>query len=123
MVKKPPPKLKLVRSSTSSNVIAPSRQLGQHGTDLWSVIQTEYNVADSGGVEILMQACAALDRAEEAAEAINHDGPVILIKGIPREHPLLKAELANRAFCVRCLQKLGLNFEELKNTGRPSGGG
>jgi hypothetical protein len=76
---------------------------------------------DSGGVEILMQACTALDRAEEMAETINNDGPITIVKGVPREHPLLRAELSNRAFTVRCLQKLGLNFEVVKAVGRPPG--
>ena len=119
MQKKPPkspPKLKLVKPSPS-DVIAPPRRLSEHGRDLWNVIQTEYNVTDSGGIEILMQACAALDRAEEMAEQINNDGPIVVTKGAPREHPLLKTELANRAFCVRCLQKLGLNFEVVKAVG------
>lgn len=120
MAKKPPPKLKIVKSSRP-DVTAPTRKLGEHGRDLWDVIQTEYAVTDSGGIEILMHACAALDRAEEMAEQINNDGPVMIVKGTPREHPLLKAELSNRAFCVRCLQKLGLNFEVVKAVGRPPG--
>src|SRR5258708_241131 len=92
MTKKPPPKsppkLRLVKPPPS-NIIAPSRRLGEHGSDLWNVIQTEYAITDCGGIEILMQACAALDRAEEMAAEINRDGPVITIKNIPREHPLL----------------------------------
>jgi hypothetical protein len=120
MRKKSPPKLKLVKPSPAY-VIAPPRRLGEHGTNLWNTIQDEYGVRDTGGKEILMQACAALDRAEEMAAEIDRDGPVISIKGVPREHPCLKGELANRAFCVRCLQKLGLNFEEVKNVGRPPG--
>jgi hypothetical protein len=85
------------------------------------VIQSEYAISDGGGVEVLMQACHALDRAEQSAAAIDNDGPIVMTKSGVREHPLLKNELANRAFCVRCLQKLGLNFEQVKNVGRPPG--
>jgi hypothetical protein len=63
----------------------------------------------------------ALDRAEELAAVIDNDGPTIMIRGVLREHPLLKGELANRAFLCRCLQRLGLNFESLKGVGRPPG--
>ena len=38
-----------------------------------------------------------------------------------REHPLLKAELANRAFVCRWLHRLGLNLEVVKPIGRPRG--
>ena len=73
-------------------------------------------------LKILAQACAALDRAEEMAAEIDRDGPVVIVKGVPREHPCLKGQLANRAFSVRCLQKLGLNFEAIKpSVGRPPG--
>ena len=38
-----------------------------------------------------------------------------------REHPLLKHEVAARAFTVRTIEKLGLNFEPVKSVGRPGG--
>jgi hypothetical protein len=40
----------------------------------------------------------------------------------PRDHPLLKHELAARSFVVRTLQRLGLNMEAVKPTGRPPHG-
>jgi hypothetical protein len=97
MTKKPPPKLKLVKS-TPSNVIAPPHRLSGHGTDLWIVIQTEYAITDGSGVEVLMQACASLDRAEEMAAAIDRDGPIVLVKGVPREHPLLRSRLTSSQY-------------------------
>ena len=117
MVKKPT--LKIVNPSTST-VTPPPRKLGEHGLTLWQTIMTEYDVSDSGGVEILCQICAAADRAEELAAQIDKDGPTILLKGVLREHPLLKGELANRAFVVRGLQRLGLNVEVVRPVGRPS---
>jgi hypothetical protein len=117
MAKKPT--LKIVKSDSTS--IQPPRKLGQHGMALWSTVQNEYSITDTGGIEILAQGCAALDRAEELAAVIDNDGPTIMIRGVLREHPLLKGELANRAFLCRCLQRLGLNFESLKGVGRPPG--
>jgi hypothetical protein len=80
----------------------------------------EYAIEDSGGVEMLTQACQALDRAEALREEIDRDGEVIRTRGTVRDHPALKHELANRAFVVRTLAKLGLNFEPvLASSGRP----
>jgi hypothetical protein len=120
-MKKPTkPKLKLVSSSPPTGQ-QPPRALGKHGTDLWRNITDEYNISDAGGIEILALICQALDRAEEMAAAIDRDGPTITIRGVLREHPLLKGELANRAFITRNLQRLGLNIETVKPIGRPPG--
>ncbi|HEV8465623.1 MAG TPA: hypothetical protein VGQ63_11570 [Pseudolabrys sp.] len=80
---------------------------------------TEYDLQDSGGLEMLLQACAALDRAENLRLEIDRDGEVIRTRGTVRDHPALKHELANRAFVVRALSRLGLNFETVKPVGRP----
>jgi hypothetical protein len=100
----------------------PPRTLGQHGGDLWRSIMSEYVIDDSGGREMLCQACQALDRAETCREAINKDGELIKSKTLGiREHPLLKHELAARSFVVRTLQRLGLDVEAVKPMGRPAG--
>jgi hypothetical protein len=59
------------------------------------------------------------DRIAEYGEIIAHDGPVVATKHGPKEHPLLKIELANRSFVVRTLARLGLNMEPVKGMGRP----
>src|SRR5436189_1121463 len=63
--------------STIRMTIKPPRPLGKHGEALWHSIESEYHVSDSGGVELLAQACAALDRAEQLAAEIAKDGAVI----------------------------------------------
>jgi hypothetical protein len=121
MTKKPlKPSLKIVTSSTPTGP-QPPRKLGRHGMDLWCTVTSEYNISDAGGIEILALACQALDRAEEMAAAIDKDGTTIMMKSGLREHPLLKSELANRAFIARNLQRLGLNIETVKPIGRPPG--
>jgi hypothetical protein len=101
--------------------ILPPRKLGPHGTALWNAIQREYAIEDRGGVEILCQICQSLDRAEELAEAIARDGPVVYNRiGAPRSHPAIRDELSCRAFVTRALERLGLNIEALKpGPGRP----
>jgi hypothetical protein len=57
-------KLKLVKPQE------PPRKLGQHGGSLWKAVIGEYQIADSGGLAMLAQACIALDRAEQCREQI-----------------------------------------------------
>ena len=101
--------------------ISPPRPLGSHGAALWDRVQREYAITDCGGVELLCQACQALDRAEALAEAIARDGAVVYNRaGAPRSHPSIRDELQLRAFIVKTIEKLGINFESIKPVGRPS---
>jgi hypothetical protein len=99
----------------------PPRELGRHGRKLWDEVQAAYGITDRGGIELLAQACAALDRAEGLAAAIATDGAIIYSRaGIPKSHPGCKDELNCRAFVVRTLERLGLNVEAVKpGAGRP----
>ena len=67
------PSLKLVKPSPVTGP-APSRTLGVHGRSLWDRVMTEYDIQDSGGLEMLLQACGALDRAEALRIEIERDG-------------------------------------------------
>jgi hypothetical protein len=80
-----------------------------------------YAVDDVGGREILLQACQSIDRAEEIAAEVARDGAIVPSRTGPREHPGLRAELANRAFVVRSLARLGLDVEPVRPMGRPPG--
>jgi hypothetical protein len=121
MAKKPvPPPLTLVSSSATGS--SPTRRLGATGADLWASITAEYDIDDAGGIETLMQICAAADRLGEVAAQIARDGLTVHSKSGLREHPLLKMELGLRAFITRNLQRLGINVEPVKNIGRPGRG-
>src|SRR5215470_7312041 len=117
--KKPP--LSLVGPATTG--VHPPRKLGLHGMSLWTRVMGDYRIEDVAGIEYLTQACAGEDRAETLAEAIERDGPVIYTgSGTPRTHPAIKDELACRAFVVRTLERLGINYEAVKSPGRPGRG-
>lgn len=109
-------KLRLVGGDT---LPTPARPLGEHGLALWRSVQSEYLIADTGGTEMLLLACQALDRAEGLSADIARDGAVIQTRSGLRDHPALKHELAARAFVARSLQRLGLNFEAVRPVGRP----
>jgi hypothetical protein len=85
-------------------------------------VHRAYRITDIGGLELLCLACQALDRAESLREAIDRDGTMLRTKtGDLRSNPLLRDELANRAFCAKTLDRLGLNAENIKPEGRPGG--
>jgi hypothetical protein len=101
--------------------IQPPFTLGKHGRSLWDRIQADYDVSDSAGIELLGQACAAADLAEQLNEEIQHDGPVVRSRGAIRAHPAVKDMIAARSFVVRTLIKLGINFEPVRaSAGRPT---
>jgi hypothetical protein len=121
MAKKLPLTLVPDQPGTSIN---PPRTLSNHGRSLWNRVMSSYDIRDVGGIELLTLACQALDRAESLSELINAEGAVIAVRGVPREHPALKSELANRAFVSRTLARLGLDVEPLRpGVGRPPAGG
>ena len=112
-----------VISNVPATALEPPRKLGLSGRALWDAVQREYRVEDAGGVELLVQACLASDRADALAARIDADGETILTKAGLKAHPCLKDELAARAFICRTLQRLGLNLEPVRPTpGRPAGG-
>jgi hypothetical protein len=114
----PKPPISIV--SSSEPPITPPRPLGTHGLSLWTSILAEYRITDRGGIELLAQACATVDRVEALRAAIDHDGEVVATRGGPKAHPALRDELAGRAFIVRTLERLGLNVEAIKSgPGRP----
>ena len=101
----------------------PPRPLGEAGSSLWGRIQGEFFITDSGGLEILCQACQLLDTAEDLSARIAADGLTVpACSGGLRSHPLLKDMLGARALVVRTLQKLGITEEPVKGMGRPSRG-
>jgi hypothetical protein len=115
------PPLSIVSSDTTAP--QPPRPLGVHGLKLWNEIQAEYRIDDRGGIEILAQLCAALDRAETLAVQVAEDGLLIATRNGPKAHPLIKEELSARSFICRMLHRLGLNIEIVKPVGRPGSGG
>jgi hypothetical protein len=122
-VKKPgKPTLKIVSSSSSKHTgTRPPRKLGPHGDELWRTIMNEFDISDSGGIEILAQVCAALDRVEAQQEIIDDEGETITTKSGTKSHPLLREQLAGRAFITRNLQRLGVLDQPIKPIGRPPG--
>jgi hypothetical protein len=121
---KKPPKLTLVENGGRppfSSASSP-RKLGEYGIDLWNRVMGEYAINDVGGQQLLAQACAAAQRAEDLAVLISDEGATIHTKNGLRAHPCIAAELAARNFVVRTLSRLGITSENIKPVGRPAQG-
>jgi hypothetical protein len=98
----------------------PARVVGEHGRELWRRVHAEYAVDDVAGREMLTQACLGSDRAEALAACVAEQGEVLRTKTGFKAHPAIREEMACRAFVVRTLSRLGLNFEPIRTTfGRP----
>lgn len=113
-------KLKLVDSKPGS----PPRPLMRHGQALWNRICNDYDISDAAGIELLCLACQALDRAEKCREVIDEHGAAFIVRpsGMIRLlNPLLRDELANRAFVSKTLERLGVNDAPKLANGRPPG--
>lgn len=122
MARKPSPNLKLIGDTPVFVGQEPPGSLGAAGLSLWRDIVANYVFSDRASYQVLFEACAATDRAASLREAIAQDGEVIRSRGSIRDHPALKHELANRAFVVRSLMRLGLDLEPIRGgPGRPPG--
>ena len=93
----------------------PPTTLGEAGSALWCSITAEYRIEDAGGRILLEQACSAADRAKECSDIIAVDGSMISTKHGPKDHPLLRHELAARSFVVRTIARLGLDVEPVRS--------
>jgi hypothetical protein len=102
---------------------SPPCALGKVGQSLWDRVLAAYDISDAGGVELLAQACAAADRAESLRRQIDETGEAIHTRTGMRDNPLLKHEVASRAFVTRTLCRLGLAVEPVRpGVGRPGVG-
>jgi hypothetical protein len=99
------------------DVPAPPRPLKRPGLRLWQSVLQDYGLDDVGSLELLCLAAQALDRAESCRARIDKDGEMVGA----RANPLLKEELANRAFVSRALVRLNLGGElgPKRPVGRP----
>jgi hypothetical protein len=119
---KPPETPRFTVVSSEGTGLEPPSSLGAAGAAFWRRVQAEYGIQDIGGLALLEEICAAKDRVESLREAINADGPVVRNKrgGGVRGHPALQAELQNRAFIARSLERLGISVEPVKPIGHPT---
>ncbi|MCC5869601.1 MAG: hypothetical protein JJU27_13960 [Gammaproteobacteria bacterium] len=90
---------------------------------MWDAIATEYGIADSAGLQLLLAAARAAQRAQEAREAIERDGLLVSDRfGVLRAHAAVAIERDARASMLLALKQLHLDVEPLRDgPGRPPG--
>jgi len=123
VAKKPtaPPTLTIVDPS-NPNPLAPPPTLAETGRELWNSLHRDFVIEDSSGLQMLFQVCSAADQAAEYSATIARDGATIRGSSGLRDHPLIKHELAARAFVVRALHKMGFDIVTPRaEAGRPTG--
>jgi hypothetical protein len=117
-MKRQQPKLTMVQPSPDDCPMPP-RPLGLSGFALWRDVHHQYTIEDAGGVELLYSACEARDRLDQIGQEIARDGVVIRTKHGIKDNPLIRHEVALRAFIVKTIERLGINLEAVKSVGRP----
>jgi phage terminase small subunit len=87
---------------------APPAHLTKQRQDLWRSLLNEY-VFSTGELETLRLGLEALDRAEEAREAVAAAGPYFIDRyGQPRPHPGLQVEHTARLDFLKVARELNL---------------
>ena len=104
----------MAKTTTSSG-------LSKASEALFDKLQAEYDIRDSGGVEILRSGLRALDQAMAAESAIGEQGQVTTDRfGQLRAHPLLPVARDFRAQYVAAIKALNLSIGEPAKLGRPT---
>jgi len=101
----------------------PPAKLGKAGRKLWLSIQSEYDIADAGGLAFLTAACRVEDDIARAREKIAAEGDTVLDHRKQKQvHPLLRILPAMETIRRQNLAALNLNVEPLNDRpGRPGG--
>ena len=91
--------------------------LTRRSAALWRAIVGGY-VLSAGELEVLRQACASLDRADEAAVVLADQGLLTVDRyGATRAHPAVDVELRHRMLFARLIAQLGVHEPELTSRG------
>jgi len=93
-----------------SRSVAP-RHISAAGRRLFADVVRGYAL-EPHHVALLVKACEAYDRAEQARVLIDAEGLVVRSRlGEPRQHPAIPVERDSRAAFMSALKQLGLDIE------------
>jgi P27 family predicted phage terminase small subunit len=101
----------------------PPKDLKGGARDFWTRLQTEYGIADQGGLAALELAVRAFARMEEARRLLDAEGVVVKDRwGQSKPHPAAQIERDARAGVLAALRELHLDVEPIRDRiGRPPG--
>lgn len=85
------------------------KHLKKAAKQMFEAIQSEYGISDGPGLALLLSACEARQRADEAAALLRRDGLVTRDRfDQPKAHPAAAIERDARAAMVAALRALKL---------------
>lgn len=95
--------------------------LAARSASLWSWVITEYQL-EPAQVELLTEACLALDRADSARAIIDEQGAVVADRyGSPKMNPAAQIEAQARSFYASAVKQLGIKADATPATLRSGG--
>jgi P27 family predicted phage terminase small subunit len=97
--------------------------LSSEARKVWLELRDEYNINDSGGLQLIQVYVEAFERARRCRLQIDEDGEIVTDRfDQQKAHPLLVAEKDARNQMLAALKQLNLDVEPLQPTpGRPAG--
>ncbi len=99
------------------NKISPPNHLESPESAFYAQMISEYGIADSGGLALLLAACESAARARKCRERIDADGE---LSESGKVHQLMNAERDNRKAFVSTINSMGLDIETTTaSVGRP----
>jgi P27 family predicted phage terminase small subunit len=100
---------------------APS-DLSAESKKFWRKVVSEYDIADTPGLRILETICHAIDTEREAMNEIENQGITLTDRfGQVKPNGLLRVCRDARAQIKQGLKALNLDWEDVKDVGRPPG--
>lgn len=88
---------------------------------IWDDVTRDYEIDDAGSL-ILLEACRAFDRREEARGILKAEGCVVTDRfGQKKAHPACGIERDSAATLMRAWRLLGLDQQPAGPIGRPPG--
>jgi len=94
----------------------PPKRLSRAAKQQWASLQSEYDITDAAGLDLLGDYCNFFDRREQAREAIREEGATIKDRfGQTIAHPATRIERDASASMLRILKALNLDLEPLRD--------
>src|SRR5574337_988848 len=88
----------------------PPAHLSASSKRLWSALTRDFELDDAAGQSLLVAACEAYDRAQQAREVIAREGMFTLDRfEQPKPHPAIAVERDSRDAFVRAMRALKLD--------------